>query len=294
MPNLTHAQAILGMADGRLAAAAGVPIEAKLFNAGPAAITALLAGELDMLYVGSSPAVTGYIRSEGKALRILAGAASGGAVFVARPGFDPTRLDGARLATPGVANTQDVSLRHLLAERGLRTREQGGSVRLTAAAPAEILVLFQRGQIDGAWVSEPWGSRIAWETGAKIAWDERELWPDRRVATTVLVVSSAYLARHPEVVRGFLAGHLAVTDWIGHHPAEARQRLQAELARLQGKRLPDPVMNEAFSRIDFLADPMVASVKEQASRAYRQGFLGAREPDLSGLFDLTLMQEVAP
>lgn len=294
LANLTQAQAILGVADGSLARSAGARIETKVFPAGPAAITALLAGEIDLLYVGPSPAVTGYVRSEGRALRIIAGGASGGAVFVTRQGFDPTHLDGAHLATPGFANTQDVALRTELARRGLRTREQGGSVQVNAMAPADILLMFARGELDGAWVAEPWGARIQKETDARLAWDERSLWPDGRLATTVLVASTPYLETQRETVRGFLAGHVALTRWIQDHPDEARARLSQGLAKMQGKPLPDDVMIPAFSRVDFTDDPMIQSVLAQAERAYRLGFLGARQPDLTNLYDLSLLKEVAP
>jgi len=292
--NLTHAQAVLGVADGSLERAAGVQLTTKVFPSGPAALTALLAGEVDVLYVGPSPAVTGYMRSQGKALRIVAGAASGGAVFVVQPGFDPDRLDGSRLASPGVANTQDISLRHHLISLGLRSREQGGTVRVTPLAPADILSLFARRQLDGAWVAEPWGARLVQEAGGRIAWDERDLWPDRRFPTTVIVVSTRYLESHPEAVKGLLRAHAELTRWITEHPDEARVRLQAALAKLQGKPLPDRVMAEAFARVDFLTDPLPAALAEQADRAWQLGFLGARRPDLDGLIDLTWIREVAP
>lgn len=292
--NLTHAQAVLGVADGSLAQAAGIRIRPKVFTAGPQSITALLAGEIDLLYVGPSPALTAYVRSEGKAVRVLAGSASGGAVFVARPGWDPTNLTGARLATPSLANTQDVALRHLLSTRGLRTREQGGGVRVIPVAPAEMIQLFARGQLDGAWVAEPWGSRIVKETGAVIAWDERDLWPGGRFATTLLVARRDFLERFPDIVRGFLKGHVQITQWIQSHPDEARVRLNQELAALQGKPLAEDVMKAAFSRVEFTYEPMTDSVTAQAERAYKLGFLGARQPDLSGLYDLTLLREVLP
>ncbi|HWI62193.1 MAG TPA: ABC transporter substrate-binding protein [Symbiobacteriaceae bacterium] len=291
--NLTHAQAVLGVADGSLERAAGVKIKPKVFASGPTAITALLAGEIDVLYVGPSPAVTGYIRSEGAALRIVAGAASGGAVFVVRPGVDPGKLDGTHLATPGVANTQDVSLRYLLEQQGVKPRERGGNVTVTPVAPAEMLGLFARGQLDGAWVAEPWGARLVAETGAHVAIDERDLWPDGRFPTTVVVASTAYLRANPQAVRGLLAGHTALTGWLREHPDDARTALQRALAELQGKPLPDQVMAAAFARVEFLADPLPDAVRVQAERAYALGYLGAREPDLAGLFDLTYL-EVKP
>lgn len=292
--NLTHAQAVLGVAEGTFAKATGVKIAARLFPSGTTAIQALFAGELDLLYVGPSPAVNGYLRSEGKALRAIAGAASGGALFVVREGIDPTDLRGRRLATPGLANTQDVALRHLLAERNLKTREQGGDVTISPMAPAEILSLLARGQLDGAWVAEPWGSRLILEAGARLAFDERDLWPDRTFATTLLVAHPDFLRDHRDVVRRFLEAHTAITRSIQANPEEARRRLQSALTDLQGKPLPDPLLTEAMSRIDFRTDPMRASVEEQALRAYRLGLLGDSQPDLSGLYDLSLLQEVAP
>jgi len=290
--NLTHAQAILGVAGGSLAKSAGVAISTRVFDAGPAAITALLAGEVDILYVGPSPAVNGYIRSNGKALRVLAGGASGGAVFAVRAGFDPANLERARLASPGVGNTQDISMRHMLAARGLAPTQKGGTVRLTPMANADILNLMKQGQLDGAWVPEPWGARLVHEAGARIAVDERDLWPQRQFATTVVVVATPYLQAHREVLRGFLAGHVAMTHWISEHPAEARVQLQAALAALQGRPLADQILADALSRVDFTALPMEASLREQARRAFTLGLLGEGEPDLGGLFALDLLKEV--
>ena len=294
MANLTHAQAVLGMADGSLERSSGVKVRAKLFPSGPSAMTALFAGEIDVLYIGPSPAVNGYIRSGGKALKVVAGAASGGAVLVLQPGVDLGRLHGTRLATPGVANTQDIALRHFLDERGLRTRERGGAVSVTPLPPAEIFGLFSRGQIDGAWVPEPWGARLVQEAGGRIAIDERDRWPDGRFATTLVVVRTAYLEANRATALRFLEQHVALTRWIDEHPDEARVQLQAALAGLQGKPLPDALLAEALWRIDFVYDPMADSVAAQADHAYRLGLLGARPPDLSGLFDLSLLEEVAP
>jgi NitT/TauT family transport system substrate-binding protein len=293
LANLTHAQALLGLADGSFAKATGLKIVPKIFAAGPEAITALLAGEVDVLYVGPSPAVNGYIKSGGKALRIVAGAASGGAVFVVRPTLDPAHLAGTRLGTPGLGNTQDVALRWYLNSKGLKPREQGGTVQIVPTAPADILTLFGQKQLDGAWVAEPWGARLVHEAGAKVAWDERDLWPDRRFATTVLAVSTPFLEQHRDEVKRLVAQHVELTRWIQAYPDEARAKLQTALTKLQAHALPDAVLTEAFSRIDFVYDPMQGSVQEQADRANTLGLLRDK-PNLSGLYDLSLLKEVAP
>lgn len=251
----------------------------------------LLAGEVDLLYVGPSPATTAFVRSEGKGLRIVAGGASGGALLVTRQGVDPYQLGKLRVATPGLANTQDIAMRHHLKSLGLAPREQGGNVRLMPMANSEILTLFRQGQLDAAWVPEPWASRLILEAGAVIGIDERELWPDGRFATTVVVVSARFLERHPEVVRQLLAAHQDLTDQINADPEAAIGLVQAELARLQGKPLPDAILRDAWQRIEFVTDPMTESVLEQGRRAYALGYLGVRPPDLSALYDLTLLKE---
>ncbi len=289
--NLTHAQALLGFADDRFERALGVKVTPRVFHSGPASIAGLMAGQVDLLYVGPSPAVNAFVRSQGKALRIVAGAASGGAVLVLRPGLTVDNLAGAHLASPGLANTQDISIRHLLSSRGLRPREQGGSVNLSPMSNADILTLFRRGQIDGAWVPDPWGARLAHEAGGEVAIDERDLWPDGRFATTVLVVSRQFIAEQRAVAAQFLRAHLELTVWIQTHPQEAMAGLQQELAALQGKPLGDDVLAEAFGRIDFVTDPMSDSIVEQAGRAFVLGYLGAGRPDLSELFDLSLLKE---
>ncbi len=294
MPNLTHAQAILGVESGSFERATGVPIRPRLFPAGPAAIQALFAGEIELLYVGPAPATNGFLRSEGEALRVIAGAASGGAVLVVQEGIDPANLGGLRLATPGLANTQDIALRTFLSDQGRRTRERGGDVSLSVLAPAEIMSLFSRGQIDAAWVAEPWGSRLILEGGGRLALDERDLWPDRTFATTLLVVRPDFLAAHRDAVRAFVETHVALTQWLQTNPTEASEQLHTAMANLQGRPLPTALLAGALDRIDFRSDPMIASVEEQARRAHALGYLGARKPDLTGMFDLSLLQEVAP
>jgi NitT/TauT family transport system substrate-binding protein len=182
-------------------------------------------------------------------------------------------------------------MRHLLLTRGLKTREQGGSVRLNPMSSPDILTMFRRGQIDGAWVPEPWAARLTHEAGAEIAIDERDLWPDGRFATTVLVASKEFLAQRRDVAVQILRAHIEMTEWIQSHPKEAVEGLQRELTRLQGKPLGDAIMAGAYGRIDFLIDPMQDSVLEQANRMDGLGYLGVGRTDLQGLYDLSLLKE---
>jgi NitT/TauT family transport system substrate-binding protein len=295
-PNLTHAQALLGVARGDFAkAAAPLKLTPRLFNAGPQAMEALFAGELDLVYVGPGPAINAYVRSSGRALRVVAGAASGGAALVVRAESGIARasdLDRRILASPQLGNTQDIALRTYLRENGLAPLEQGGSVRITAIANPDILSLMKRGEIDGAWVPEPWVTRLLREADARMHVDERTLWPDGRFTTAVVVTSQAFLGEHPELVRRILQAHVELTEWIRANPAEAREQLNAELGRLLGKPLPIHILTDAFSRMEVTYDPVETSLMRTAERAFDLGFLGRERPDTEGLVDICLLDDV--
>lgn len=296
-PNLTHAQAVIGAANGRFrdAMPAGVKVDFKVFNAGPSAIEALFAGAIDMTYVGPNPAINGFLKSGGKSLRIVAGTSSGGAVFVVRPAAGITRpgdLSGKTLASPQLGNTQDVALRDYLAANGLTPVEKGGTVKVTPIANPDILTLFRRGQIDGAWVPEPWGARLVHEGGGRVFLDERDLWPAGRFTTALVAVSTRFLKDHPDLVRAWLREHVELTLWVRQHPEEAKRIVNGEILRLTGKSLPERIMDDAFGRLEITYDPLVPTLEKMAVGAYQAGFLGEKPPVLEGICDLTHLTQI--
>ncbi len=292
-PNITHAQALVGRADGRFeqAMAPDAVVKWKRFNAGPAVVQAFLAGELDLAYIGTGPAIVGFIKSHGEALRVIAGSADGGAALVVRAdsGIDrPEAFRGKRISSPQMGNTQDLALRGWLAAHGLEVMQRGGDVRIIPLANPEMFAMFRRGEIDAAWVPEPWPSRLIHEGGGRLFLDEREIWKDLtggRFATTLLVAHPRFLAEHPDLVSRWVAVHAEVTRWILANPEEAKQVVNEELERQMGKRLRDAVLHEAWGRVAFTTDPIPLSIERMAQWAYAQGFLGRRAPDLSQIVD---------
>ena len=296
-PNLTHAQALIGVANGAFQAELGpaVKLVPKTFNAGPVEIDAIFAGELDAAFIGPNPAINGFVKSQGEALRIVAGGASGGALFIVRPGANISGAsDLARkvIASPQLGGTQDVALRTFIAGAGLKTRENGGNVTVQPLANADTLTRFRQGDLDGAWAPEPWATRLVQEAGGRVLVDERSLWPDGRFATTNLVVSTAFLARHPEAVEGLIRGLVAVTQFVGERPQEARQLVNSEIERLTSVSLPTAVIEAAWTSIEFTWDPIAPSIRKSAADAFALGFLGARKPDFSTLIELGPLNRV--
>ncbi|MBI3615826.1 MAG: ABC transporter substrate-binding protein [Candidatus Omnitrophica bacterium] len=308
-PNVNHAQALVGQAADWFGPRVGRRIEWKAFNAGPSSMEALLAGAIDLSYVGPNPAVNAYLRSQGKALRIVAGATSGGASLIVRKGANlrsPGDFRGKRVASPELGNTQDVALRHWLKAQAL---EPGKDVAVIPVKNPDILTLFQRGELDAAWVPEPWATRLISEGGGELYLDERDLWKDRKFPTAVLVVRAEFLKKNRLLVKRFIAAHQELTDWIHQHPEEARGRLNETLGRLAGKPLPISILNQSLERLDITVDPVPDALITAAGWARELGYLplgshdseitsGAassgrsQEADLQGVFDLSLLNEI--
>lgn len=293
-PNITHAPALAGMARGDFQRAVGdVQIDPKVVNAGPEAMEALLAGEVDVSYVGPSPAINTYLKSNGKALRLVSGACSGGASLVARKGSGIRSigdLAGKRVAVPQIGGTQDVSCRHFLRKNGLTTLDKGGTVEVIPVKNADILALFLQKQLDAAWVPEPWAARLAIEAGATIVVDERDLWPGREFTTTVVVARTAYLEKHRADVERLLSAHRETVDWLTKSPDEAKRVVNEELKRLTGKPLPERVIQEAWERVSFTVNPHRASIDTLVEAARDAGYLRATAGDVAGMYDLAIIE----
>lgn len=292
-PNLTHATPIVGMAKGIFAEQLGadVSLEGKTFNAGPAAIEALFSGAIDATYIGPNPAINAWAKSKGKAVEIVAGAASGGVFFVTKPEITKAAdLKGKVIATPQLGNTQDVALRYWLKRNGLHTtKEGGGDLEVKPQDNAVTVDAFKSGAIDGAWVPEPTASKLI-ALGGKVLVDERDLWPGGHFVITHLLVSTTFLTAHPDVVKKLVAGSVAANAFINANPTDAQQIVSNSIGKLTGKPLDAALVASAWKSLSFLDDPLPATLRDGAAHAQEVGLL---DPvDLNGIYDLTALNEV--
>lgn len=292
-PNVTHATAVYGDAAGVFAEALGdTRLTTQQLNAGPSAVEALFAGALDATYIGPNPAINAFVKSQGDAVRIVAGATSGGASLVVRPGItDVEALRGKQIATPQTGGTQDIALRHWLDENGYQVDRTGaGDVTVVAQENPVTLTAFQAGEVDGAWVPEPWASRLVLEGGGTVLVDEEDLWPGGRFVTTHLIVRTDYLREHPQTVKALIEGSVEANRQINADPARAKAVVNAALDELTGKPLPPAVLGRAFSAITSTDDPVASSLATSAEHAFGTGLV--KEADLRGIYDLALLREV--
>ncbi|MFF8946800.1 aliphatic sulfonate ABC transporter substrate-binding protein [Streptomyces sp. NPDC014864] len=286
--NLTHATALVGLERGFFARELkGTAISPRVFNAGPAAIEALGARSVDIAWTGPSPAVNGYLKSGGDALRIVAGSASGGVRLVVNPDriHSLAEVKGKRIATPQLGNTQDVAFLHWAAGRGWKIDPATGrgDVSVVRSDNRVTVDAYRSGSVDGAWVPEPTASLLVAQ-GARALLDEADLWPGHRFVTTNVIVSRTFLADHPDVVDAVVRGTVATNTWISAHPGQAEAAANARLKRLTGRALPARVLDRAWHGITFTDDPLAATLRAQARHAVRAGLL--KSADLDGIYDL--------
>jgi NitT/TauT family transport system substrate-binding protein len=296
-PNINHAQAVIGIGNGDFQKVLGTNVELKpfIFNAGPSAIEALFAKQIDASYVGPNPAINGYVISEGKDVRIISGATSGGAVFVVRAdtGINSTAdFANKKFASPQLGNTQDVALRSYLLENGYKTVENQGNVHVLPAKNSDILTLFLKKDIDGAWVPEPWGERLIKDANGKLFLDERDLWPDGKFVTGLIVVRTDYLQNNPDVIEKLLKANVEETESINNNKEEATKAFNTELKKITGQTIPEDILQQSLKRLEFTYDPIQQSLYKSANDAFKLGFLGKSKPDLSNIFDLNILNKV--
>ncbi len=293
-PNLTHAPALVGVAKGYFAQQLGAAgsLETVTFNAGPAAIEALNAGSVDIAFVGPNPTITGYAQSKGQALRVIAGAAANGASLVVSPDItSPEQLIGKKLASPQLGNTQDVALRYWLKDQGLSAdTEGGGQVSVLPQSNATALQSFSAGEIAGAWVPEPWASRLVLEGGGHVLVDEADLWPHKQFVVTNVIVRTQFQAEHPELVKKVLAGLLDSLDYIQANPEDAKKVVNSSIKDLTGSDMNTPVMDSAWQNVTFTYDPLAGTLRTGADHAVAVGLL--EQPDLSGLYALDTLNSL--
>ncbi|WP_458721353.1 ABC transporter substrate-binding protein [Candidatus Nitrosocosmicus sp. R] len=298
-PNITHSQAVIGLNNGDFQKTLGdnVTVETFRFNAGPSAIESLLADRIDATYIGPNPAINGYLLTGGKDLRVISGASSGGASFIVRndSGIETVNdLGGKKFASPQLGNTQDVALRKYLIDNGFNTVENGGNVTVLPIANADILTVFLKGEIDGAWVPEPWATRLVQEAGGKVFVDEKSLWPDGKFVTGNLIVRTDYLEKNPEIIKKLLEAHVGETLKINNDTAAAAKEFNTQLKKLTGQEISESVLDKAYSNLELTYDPLKLTLFKSANDAYDLGFIekGKDRPNLSGIYDTTLLNEV--
>jgi NitT/TauT family transport system substrate-binding protein len=289
LANITHEPALVGIAKGFFTKDLGknVTLKTTVFSTGTEETTAILAGQLDAAYVGPNPAINAWQKSNGTAIKIISGAASGGASLVVKKGItSAAQLKGKSLATPSLGNTQDVAARFWLKQHGLNTTPTGGGdVAIKPIKPNSAAVLeFASGQIDGGWEPEPYATEMVLDGGTRLV-NEASLWPGGNFVTTNLVVSQSFLKAHPSTVNGLLKGQIAANSYINANSTAAASAANAELTKLLGKGLKPNVLAAALPYIHFTNDPIASSLTADAQHAVAVGLLTPVK-NLSGIYDL--------
>ncbi|MFJ9840120.1 aliphatic sulfonate ABC transporter substrate-binding protein [Kitasatospora sp. NPDC101155] len=292
--NLTHGTPLVGLQEGLFQKELGATqIRTQVFNAGPSEIEALNAGSIDIGWIGPSPAINGYTKSDGKSLKIIGGSASGGVKLVVNPAKIASLddLKGKKIATPQLGNTQDVALLNYLAGKGYKVDATSGAGDVSVVRTDNKVTpdAYKQGSIDGAWVPEPTASKLV-TLGAKVLLNEKDVWPDKKFVITNIIVSQKFLKEHPDVVEAVLRGSVNTNAFIKSSPYKAKADANEAIKQATGNALEPAVLDPAWADIDFLDDPLANTLQAEADHAVTAGLL--KKPNLDGIYDLTLLNKV--
>src|SRR5881398_3558110 len=255
-PNITHAQGVIAHAlsrqgKGWFEQRLGSNVESQWFtyNAGPSAMEAIFAGSLDVTYVGPGPTLNAYLKSNGEEIRVISGAANGGAALLVKadsPIKATADFRGKKIATPQLGNTQDISCRAWLKSQGFKVTQTGGDVTVIPTANPDQLPLFQNGGVDAVWTVEPWVTRLERDAKARVFLEDKD------VITTWLVSSAKFLSSQRDLAKKVVAANAELTDWIQKNPDEAQKLLIDELAAETKTNFAPDAAAQAWKRIKFI------------------------------------------
>ncbi len=271
--NITHAPALVAKANNIFEQELkGYKVEYKVFKAGPDAALALITNNVDFVYIGPVPAINAYAVSNGN-VRVIAGAAANGAMFIVNDKINSIAdLHGKRFGTPQYGNTQDIALKSYLRYNGLALKDELGDVSIINARNSELLILFKNGYIQGAWVPEPWATRMLNE-GGKVFIDEKVIWEGNRFVTTVLLTRLDIINERPELVEKMLKAHISAIDWINANMDKAIEVVIDEIKDLTGQSLSKELIKSALKNVEFTYDPMVYSIQGYYSKGKMLGLI---------------------
>ena len=291
-PNITHAPALIGVANGYFQQElGGTRLTTQTFNAGPEEVSALLGGSLDAGFIGSGPAINAFAKSNGEAVRLVAGSTSGGAQLVVAPDISsPDQLKGKIIATPQAGNTQDIAFKKWLTTNNLQNGTGPDAVTVQNIDNPRTLDLFKSGQVAGGWLPEPWSSRLV-DAGAKVLVDEKTLWPNGQFPTTVLIVRTQFLAEHPQTVEALLRAEQKSVDFASTQQGEAKTVTNDAIKKLTNSSLAPAVLDRAFTELSFGTDPLASTFPQLAKDSVTAG-VSPKETNLAGFVDVTPLNNV--
>lgn len=276
-PNITHSQALYGMASKSFETALGDTCDVTwhTFNAGPSEMEAIFAGEIDIAYIGPVPAINGYAKSSGDVV-VIAGATDAGGILVTRSDLilsGVSDLAGKKVAVPQFGNTQDLLLRAVLHDAGLADTTNGGNVEIIQSENPNTKLLLDNGDVDAAFVPEPWGSRLVKETGANVLLEYDEIFGNGKYTSAVVVVRTEFLDAHPDIVKAFLQEHVRLTEYINENKEEASNIINSQIKTLTQNELPADILEAAYGRLTITCDPESASLEKFIGTYRELGFI---------------------
>jgi len=296
LKNVTHAPALVAIQEGILQKNLGpdVRLEVTGFNNGSDFSTALASGQLDIGFTGPGPAINQFLKSRN--FRIVSGSNNGGAVLVVRSDAGIATvadLKGKVASIPTKGSTNEISLRLLVAQAGLKISTDTSGVQLVTRAPADTITAFRQKEVDAALLPEPWGTQIVQAGLGKVLVDWDQIPPENgQYPLTILAASDDFLKNHRDWALAVIRSNLEGIEFIRKNPEKAYGSVSDQLKVLTGKGLDAALVKAAIEHLTLTDQVSNASLQIFAQASFDAGYLrgvGADDLKLPGFLDLSYL-----
>ncbi|OCT14834.1 aliphatic sulfonate ABC transporter substrate-binding protein [Paenibacillus pectinilyticus] len=299
LKNVTHAPGFVALQNGYFQNGFGknVKIEVTGFDNGSDFSTAMATNQIDIGFVGPGPAINQYLKS--KNFRVISGSNNGGAVLIARKdaGIKSVKdLVGKTVAIPTKGSTNEISLRLLLQQEGLKVSTDTSGVQMITRAPADTLVAIRQKEVDATLIPEPWGTQMVEEGIGQVLVDWDKIPPNNGdYPLTLLLASDDFLKNHRDLAKKAIKANLDGINFIKENPTKAYDLVSAELKELSGKGMDAKLIKAALDHLKLTDEVNADAIKAMAKVSFDAGYIkGLKEDelDLSKFIDLSLLNEV--
>ncbi len=266
----------------------GLNIQLTKFSAGPALMTQVSGGTLDLGFAGVAPIIS-TIDSDPTIKIVAALQGNGSGIIVGKnSGISKVAdLDGKKIAIPSVGSIQDIMLRQLFTSNNIDYSKQNITPMGAGTMPASI----SAGSIDAGFTWEPFVTQANMQNLANILIRSDAIIPNHpccAVATTTTMIE-----KYPDTLKAFFQAQNDATNYI-LNAANAQDTAATIAGSAYLNENGAAIEAAALPNMRFLAKPdeVFLSGTESFAREMKTLSLLKKDHDRSDLFDLTLINQV--
>ncbi len=219
-----HSAALLVAKHNKLYEKNGLNVQTVQISAGSNIVDAVASGDLDVGYVGITPAMQGI--SKGVPIKVVGAVNLEGSGIVVQPNStitSPADLKDKNIASPGVSSIQQVLLQYELKKYNITLKD----VNIISMNVFNIPSSLAARKVDAYISYEPFVSMAPYQKIGNVLIYSEDIIKDHPCC--VIITREEYIENHPEKLDKFLEIHDNATKYVNNHPNETANILNQEL-----------------------------------------------------------------